>query len=197
MQLESFYIIDSYELAALVQANSPRIHAYICAIGNIFSHRACYFEELLEFGHRNQDHSGVKELLPLVHNLSLNRPIESIDFYDVMFASPWASHIDVEKQHLEISNSLAKWIKTSNEDQIDFLQILLLNLMIFFSTDGVNLNEHQRSKIEALQLKYTLMYHRYLQWAHPKDCRAKFVGGLMLLQQAKQLTDLCSQRLRL
>ena len=133
---------NSYELAALVQANSPRIHAYVCAIGNILSHRACYFEELLEFGHRNQDHNGVQELLPLVQNMSLNRPIKNDYFYDVMFASPWASHIDVEMQHLEISNSLLRWIKTINEDHLDFLQILLLNLMIFFSTDGVDLNEH-------------------------------------------------------
>ena len=153
MQLESFYIIDSYELAALVQANSPRIHAYICAIGNIFSHRACYFEELLEFGHRNQDHSGVQELLPLVQELSSNAPIKNIDFYDVIFASPWASHIDVEKQHLEISSSLVRWTMTSNEDKIDLLQILLLNLMIFFSTDDVDLNEHQRSKIQIPPLQ--------------------------------------------
>ena len=184
-------------MAALVQANSPRIHAYNCAISNTFTERACYFEELLEFGHKNQAHSGVQELLPLIQTLNLNGQMKNVDLYDTLFASPWASHIDIENQHLKISSSLVKWVKTTNEDQIDLLQNLLLNLMIFFSTDCVDLNEHQRSKIEALQLKYTLMYHRYLQWAHPKDCRAKFVGGLMLLQQAKQLTDLCSQRLLL
>ena len=181
----------------LVQANSPRIHAYVCAIGNTFSRRACYFEELLEFANSNQDHNGVQELLPLIQTLNLTGEIKNVDFYDIMFASPWASHVDIEKQHLEISNSVVKWMMTSNEGEIDLLQLILLNMMIFFSTDSANLDDRQRSKIEALQLKYTLMYHRYLQRAHPKDCRAKFVGGLMLLHQAKQLTELSSQRLRL
>ena len=166
-------------------------------MGNIFSQRASYFDELLDFGNRHKDHAGVQELLPLIESLNIKGVMKNVDFYDVIYSSPWASHVDIEMQHKEISNALVKWTKTSNEDEIDLLQLLLVNMMIFFSTDSVILDPHSRAKIEALQLKYTLMYHRYLQWAHPKDCRAKFVGGLMLLHQAKRLTELCSYRLRL
>jgi len=86
-------------------------------------------------------------------------------------------------------------VKTDNEAEADILQLMLLNMMIFLSTEDTNFDANQKAKIEALQLKYTLMYHRYLKWAHPKDCKIKFVGGLMLLQQAKQLCELSSMRL--
>jgi hypothetical protein len=39
------------------------------------------------------------------------------------------------------------------------------------------------------------MLQRYLNFAHPQDAKAKFMGGLTLVHQARQLTQLTSQRL--
>jgi hypothetical protein len=73
--------------------------------------------------------------------------------------------------------------------------MMIVNMMLLLSTDEVELGPDQKSRVESLQLKYVLMYQRYLRWSHPKSANAKFAGGLMLLHHADQLRRLHSQRL--
>ena len=94
------------------------------------------------------------------------------------------------------TRSIFKWLKTPNERQADFLQLVLINMMILLSTEDLpHLDQDKRSRIEAVQLKYTLLFQRYLKFAHPQDAGAKFLGGLMLIHQSGQLSQLTCQRL--
>jgi hypothetical protein len=107
----------SHELSVLVQANSPKIHAYCCAIGNAISDRLACFDHLINFGLQNPDHAGVQQLLPLVQKASITYSCANIDLYDTIYSSPWAAHVEIEEQHLEISKAITKWVKTPNENQ--------------------------------------------------------------------------------
>ena len=49
--------------------------------------------------------------------------------------------------------------------------------------------------IESIQLKYITMLQRYLKEKYPRQAHSKLAGGLMLLQHAKELYKMHSQRL--
>ena len=94
------------------------------------------------------------------------------------------------------TRSIFKWLKTPNGSQADFLQLVLLNMMILLSTkDLPHLDQDKRSGIEAVQLKYTLLFQRYLKFAHLQDAGAKFLGGLMLIHLSGKNCWLACQRL--
>jgi hypothetical protein len=71
----------------------------------------------------------------------------------------------------------------------------LLTIIILLSCEDTGFVAEQKSRIENIQLKYILMYQRYLKHAYPKEANAKFVGGLMLLHHSKELCYLHSMRL--
>ena len=49
--------------------------------------------------------------------------------------------------------------------------------------------------IESIQLKYITLLQRYLKEKYPRQAHSKLAGGLMLLQHAKELYKMHSQRL--
>lgn len=73
--------------------------------------------------------------------------------------------------------------------------MVILTMVLLLSCDEIQIDPDRKSRIESLQMKYILMYQRYLKWAYPKESNVKFACGLMLLHHAKELEHYHSQRL--
>ena len=132
----------SHEQASLIQANAGKICAYLWAIANVTGGNESFFEKLIQFGFENQQLPEVQELLPEIWNVRW-RGSEDDRCYEVLFSSPWASHSDIEEEHSEITRSITKWFKTSNESVADPLQMILINMLMYLSPDETDLSERQ------------------------------------------------------
>jgi len=138
---------------------------------------------------------GVQAVVPAIQDIVVDDLNSSNDGYKAVFASPWAADAGIETKHLEISKSIWRWSRRQTDQQLDFFQMVILCLIILLMTEDTGLNPGQKSGIEDLQLKYILMYQRYLKWAYPKECNFRLTGGLMLLHHAKELELFHSLRL--
>ena len=136
---------------------------------------------------------GVHNVLPAIQQLNTfqNSVTEG---YSAVFSSPWAPHIDIEEKHYEITTAINRWARTGDR-KLDKFQMVLLTIIILLSCEDTGFVGEQKSRIEKLQMKYIIMYQRYLKHACPKEAKAKFVGGLMLLHHSKELFNLNSMRL--
>ena len=146
---------------------------------------------------------GVQTVLPAIlqipntcSNTSSTSNTSSSIGYHRVFSSPWAPHIEIEEKHFQISRVITRWARQSSTQIVDQFQLVLLTIILFLSCDDTtSLDHNQKAKIEQIQLKYILMFQRYLKVVHPKEANRKFVGGLMLLHHSKELEQL--HRLRL
>jgi len=123
--------------------------------------------------------------------------VPKFDAYDIVYSSPWAPHVEIEEKHRQITRAIKRWARSSSgSDSIDKNQSSLLSIIILLSCDDdMGFSKEQKEKIHQLQMKYILMYQRYLKMAYPQEANAKFVGGLMLLHHTKELCQMNSLRL--
>ena len=151
---------------------------------------------LISFSSKLQELCGVQTMLAALQHIPNNCSNSTGTGYHKVFSSPWAPHIEVEEKHYEISQAITRWARPTSSQTVDHFQLMLLTMIIFLSCDDVTcFDDLQKSKVEKIQLKYILLFHRYLKGVHPKEASAKFIGGLMLLHHSKELQQLHKLRL--
>jgi hypothetical protein len=185
-----------YENAVLVQNNIDKVASFLWVVTTDFTDVKVFFNEFLEFGRHHPDYAGVSNILPVLQQIPVSKAPKS-DAYDIVYSSPWAPHVEIEEKHRQITRAIKRWARSSStHDSIDKYQSILLSIIILLSCeDDLDLSKEQKEKIHQLQMKYILMYQRYLKAAYPQEANAKFVGGLMLLHHTKELCEMNSLRL--
>ncbi len=98
-------------------------------------------------------------------------------------------------QHLKLTDIFRKWASPSPDVGPDKIQMTIFDVILLLCVDEANLSPEKKKEIENVQLKYILMLQRYLQDKYPKQANVKLANGLMLLQLAKELYQMHSQRL--
>ncbi len=187
--------LTDYENATLVQRNVPKITAFLWIVATDLEDIAVCFQQFIAYGQQHPDSDGVATILPILQQFQVSN-ISNDDRYNNVFSSPWAPHIDIEDQHHQITQAIKRWARSGTAKGYDQIQSVLLSIIIFLSCeDEMSLERQQKAKIEKLQMKYILLYQRYLKSSYPREANAKFVGGLMLLHYSKELCKMHSLRL--
>ncbi len=187
--------LTGYENALLVQRNVPKITAFLLVVSTELQDMADFFKGFIEHGLQHPDNVGVSNILPVIQQFQASH-IFNADVYNNLFSSPWAPHIDIEDQHRQITQAINRWARSRADEGRDQIQSVLLSIIIFLSSeDETAFDNQQKAKIERLQMKYILLFQRYLKSKYPKEANAKFVGGLMLLHYSKELCEMHSLRL--
>jgi hypothetical protein len=96
---------------------------------------------------------------------------------------------------LKLTDIFRKWASPSPDVGPDKIQMTIFDVILLLCVDEANLSPEKKKEIENVQLKYILMLQRYLQDKYPKQANVKLANGLMLLQLAKELYQMHSQRL--
>jgi hypothetical protein len=96
---------------------------------------------------------------------------------------------------LKLTDLFRKWASPSPDVAPDKIQTTIFDVILLLCVDETNLSPEKKKEIENVQLKYILMLQRYLQDKYPKQANVKLANGLMLLQLAKELYQMHSQRL--
>ena len=87
----------------LIQANAPKVSAFLWAISGVLDEDLRFFQRLVDFGIENQHLDEVQQVLPAIQNLDINRSVATDSCYSSVYASPWAAHTDVEDEHYNIT----------------------------------------------------------------------------------------------
>jgi len=187
--------LTCYENAMLVQRNTPKITAFLWVVATEFEDVAEFFEQFIAFGLQNPENVGVATILPVLQQIQVSN-VAKFDGYSKVFSSPWAPHIEIEERHLQITRAINRWSRSGAGQRRDRIQSVLLSIIILLSLeDEMGFDEQQKAKIEKLQIKYILIYQRYLKSKYPMEANGKFAGGLMLLHYSKELCNMHSLRL--
>ncbi len=188
--------LTNYENALLVQNNVDKVASFLWVVCTDFIDVEVFYNDFITFGLNHPDYAGVSNILPVLQQIQVSK-VPQFDAYDIVYSSPWAPHVEIEEKHRQITRAIKRWARSSSgSDSIDKNQSILLSIIILLSCDDdMGFSKEQKEKIHQLQMKYILMYQRYLKMAYPQEANAKFVGGLMLLHHTKELCQMNSLRL--
>ena len=87
----------------LIQANAPKVSAFLWAISGILDEDLKFYQRLVNFGTENQHLPEVQRVLPAIQNLEMTRNVPTESSYSAVYSSPWAAHAEVEDEHLNIT----------------------------------------------------------------------------------------------
>ena len=116
--------------------------------------------------------------------------------YDQVYASPWAAHVDIEEEHEKIFNEVMTWL--DNIGEVDHCFILILQLILFYNSDGIESRLKEAKKVQQLQSYYAKLLHKYLK-SKQEDNLANnlFSKAIMLVYDTQRTFELSLQRLKL
>ena len=116
--------------------------------------------------------------------------------YDQVYASPWAVHVDIEEEHEKIFNEVMTWL--DNIGEVDHCFILILQLILFYNSDGIESRLKEAKKVQQLQSYYAKLLHKYLK-SKQEDNLANnlFSKAIMLVYDTQRTFELSLQRLKL
>ena len=80
-------------------------------------------------------------------------------------------------------------------ENIDKTQLILITMAMVFSTEGLIGKLSNIKPIEATQLKYLNMLHRYLKDKYPDTARSKFAQGMFIITEAQEAHEIHTNRL--
>ena len=115
--------------------------------------------------------------------------------YDQIFASPWASSVDLEERHAYIIPKMASWPVDPRdpEERVDKAMLFLIYNIMMLSTDSVVVKDY--AKVTEIQEKYMTMLHRYLKYKCKDKYNSVFASGLMISSLAKEAREIRQRRL--
>ena len=142
-----------------------------------------------------------------------NRPVV---YYHQIYVSPWAETLEDEELHQSLVQKMWRWprmlnvedeaarTKSSNgeleeeDDEQDPVMVLLMQIIMFFNPLDIlpdrGLSKEDREKINQIQLKFSLLLHRYLRYRYgSKDSNIpnkKLGQGFMNLSYAREVHDI-------
>lgn len=186
--------LSEKEKSWLVQTNIKNLIGLMWALLSHSPDVYLFTKQLVSYGQAHCDNEEIRTVLPFLQQLQLNqKPLLCV--YDAVYSSPWAPNNQIEEEHQKITTSLSRWIRKSEDQASDpFLRSLVMIITVLSCQDS-NIPKNIRTKIEACQLKYVTLLQRYLRLICPKEAAMKFGCGLMMVQYAKELFKLHSQRL--
>ena len=193
-QILSLENLDTTDRNKLIQTNMNKYLAYSWALYYESAFMTDFGTSFIEYGVQNPGKRGVQNVLKVLNELDFYGAC-SQSHYDTVYASPWAAHADIEEEHSKLTQIFCRWALPSKDRAPDRIQMTIFEIILLLCADEIYMPEENKRKIEAVQLKYVTMLHRYLKEKYPKEASAKFANGLMLLHHVKQLYRMHSQRL--
>ena len=115
--------------------------------------------------------------------------------YDQIFASPWASSVDLEERHAYIIPKMASWPVDPRdpEERVDKAMLFLIYNIMMLSTEGIVLEDE--SKVRKLQARHFNMLYRYLHHKY-KDLAVNYYNdGMMLCRLGREAHEIRTHRL--
>ena len=191
LSLENFDTEDKHKL---IQTNLNKYLAYSWALYYESAFMTDFGTGFLEFGHQNPGKRGVQNVLKVLNEKDFFEACTRTH-YDTVYSSPWAAHLDVEKEHSKLAKIICRWALPSKDSAPDRIQMTIFEIILLLCADDTIMSKERIKKIEAVQLKYVTVLHRYLKERYPKEASSKLANGLMLLHHVKQLHRMHSQRL--
>ena len=89
-----------------------------------------------------------------------------------------------------------EWLDKIQE--ADNTLFLILQLILFYHSDGIESQLKDRSKVQKLQSYYAKLLHKYLKSKHEdKIANILFSKGIMLVHDTQRAFELSLQRLKL
>ena len=80
-------------------------------------------------------------------------------------------------------------------ENIDKVQLILITMTMAFCTEGLIGKLSNIEIVEALQLKYLNMLHRYLKDKYPNTARSKLAQGMFIITEAQEAHEIQTIRL--
>ena len=155
-------------------------------------------EEWIKHGQKFRQTSWNVEQLMLLHD---SQATHTPKFeYDMYFASPWASTVDIEYEHRKICQEMTNWYCKvgKNSPKLDKCLYMLVQLILLYNSDGIEDKLKHASKIKELQANYSNLLHRYLKSQHNPAVANILLGkGLMLVHDTQRAYDFSTNRLNL
>lgn len=91
------------EQSVLVQANAPKVSAFLWPTTGALDDNVRFFKEMVDFGNKNKLLAEVQMVLPAIQKLDLSRNVTSKSCYPAVYPSPWTACTNVEDEHFNIT----------------------------------------------------------------------------------------------
>jgi len=128
------------------------------------------------------------DLTNIMSRLSLKDTTPTFPTYQEIFPEKWANDRKVEERHLEIMRRIQSWPKDEN-NEIDYNLVILMTLMLIFNADYEGLVN--RSIVEKVQLKYTVLLQRYLRSKMSSEvANRKFLEAMLILSFTSEIWEM-------
>ena len=160
-----------------------------------------------EFGLKNRDsNQSIDYVVSLLEEMNLN-PVEKVNelsgqepiFYDIMYKSPWANHLEVEMEHKKIFTSIHDWFdvaRNGSNENGSVLMMLMISILLL-NLDGFDGKLVNKKSIEESQQRYATLLHSYLKTEFPEQYQGLLAKGLMFVQNTQRAHELSLQKLQL
>ena len=127
-------------------------------------------------------------------NVGMQMPPNALT-YEQVFASPWASSVDLEERHAYIIPKLAAWPVDPKDPQqrVDKAMLFLIYNIIMLSTEGVTLADE--SKVRKLQARHFNMLYRYLNHKYKFNAETFFHEGMLMCRLGREAHEIRIHRL--
>lgn len=179
---EEFKMLSFGDRRQLIEVNGPLLNRFKCSV-TIQETNSCLvngIEQATKSGEFPYLNDIVEKLAQL--NMTDRKPILA---YNQFYASPWASSKEAEGRYFNLMIKMKAWPRDNIASPVDEIQMTLAKMIIAFSPDFLNLE--QRSVVEAIQMKYVSMLHRYLVFRYgAKEATKRLAAGLMMSTYARE-----------
>lgn len=127
-------------------------------------------------------------------NVEMKMPQNALT-YDQVFASPWASSVDLEERHAYIIPKMAAWPVDPRdpEEIVDKAMLFLIYNIMMLSCDGIALRDE--SKVRKLQARHFNMLFRYLHHKYRGCADNYFNEGMKLCSLGREAFEIRTHRL--
>lgn len=90
------------------------------------------------------------------------------------------------------------WLDKIDNQCVDKTLLLLVLLILFYNTDGIESSLKEATKVQQLQTSYARLLHKYLKSRHEdQSANSLFSQGLMLVHDSQRAFELSLQTLKL
>ena len=181
------------DLLVLLDHNFHRFDTFWLMLNLMKNHNAVMNDFLEYLGSQNSGSLvSVEQLEDIKKNYS------SSFTYDQIFDEFWAVHAGIEEEHEKICKDTMHWLDKIDSQNIDPTLLLLVQLILFYHTDGIESKLKESTKEQKLQTCYARLLHKYLKSKHDyQSANALLSKGLMLVHDTQRAFELSLQTLKL
>jgi len=131
------------------------------------------------------------ELEDIPQDLSIKSSASQLFEYKSLFSSPWCQSVEMEVQHKNLMREIS-----SHVDSYDEVEVILLVLIIAFSSEFLDLKD--RCQVEKTLLKFALFLEAHYSTVHSKKVAAeKLSRSLMIPAIARQIVQITRNRINI